>query len=441
MNERKIKNTSFWFVIIFIALIAAFIFFFLPIRGSLYSKTGPSEVYFVDNITQAHIKIIERFNNEYQDRIHIIPVDLPFNKFSTNDRKEMLARSLRSKSERLDIFSVDVIWIPRFARWAYPLDGHIDRKILDSFTKPVLESCYYEGKLVTLPFYTNVGVFYYRKDLIRKLPDYKSIEKKLQSSIEWNEFIKLGEQWKKEKTPFFIFPADNYEGLMCFFYEIMSEKTIREAFSSDKVNLELPMVKRSLNLLYNFTNTWKFTPMEVTEFDELESLNYALEKDALFIRGWPGYRIHHKNNVTEPEKLSQIVEMPIPHFSDVKKYGVFGGWNLMLSKFSTKKEEAIEFIKFVQREENQILLLEEAGHLPVIESLYQDSSLLDRHPEVSYYKKLLDKGRHRPVRLDYTQISDVMSYYFKLMLKNQITIDEAVTLAMQKINSKQVIIR
>ena len=211
MNERKIKNTSFWFVIIFIALIAAFIFFFLPIRGSLYSKTGPSEVYFVDNITQAHIKIIERFNNEYQDRIHIIPVDLPFNKFSTNDRKEMLARSLRSKSERLDIFSVDVIWIPRFARWAYPLDGHIDRKILDSFTKPVLESCYYEGKLVTLPFYTNVGVFYYRKDLIRKLPDYKSIEKKLQSSIEWNEFIKLGEQWKKGKTPFFIFPADNYE--------------------------------------------------------------------------------------------------------------------------------------------------------------------------------------------------------------------------------------
>ena len=441
MNEIKMKNTSFWFGIILIAIVAAFIFFFLPLRDSFYSKSGPVKLYFVDNISQAHKKIIDKFNNEYEHSIQIIPIDLPFNKFSTNERKEILARSLRSKSERLDIFSVDVIWIPRFARWANPLDRYIDKKTLDNFTKPVLESCYYDGQLVTLPLYTNVGVLYYRKDLIQRLPAHEEIEKKLKSSMEWDDFIKLGFQWKNEKLPFFIFPADKYEGFICFFHEIMSEKTSLDAFSGDTVNLELPKVRRSLNLIYNFINKWDLTPSDVTEFDELESLNYALENDALFIRGWPGYRIHHKYNVTHPEKLDLIEEIPLPHFPDIKKYGVFGGWNLMISKFSTKKEEAVEFIRFVQREENQILLFEQAGHFPIIESLYSDTTFLAKHPKISYYQKLLNNGRHRPVRVDYTQISDIMSYYFKMMIKNQISIDEAVTMSMQKINSNQVIIR
>ena len=438
MNDVKIKNTSFWFGIILIAIVAAYIFFFLPLKDSFYSKTGPVELYFVDNISQAHKKIIDKFNIEYKNRIHIIAVDLPFNKFSTNERKEILARSLRSKSERLDIFSVDVIWIPRFARWANPLDQYIDRKTLENFTKPVLESCYYDNQLVTIPLYTNVGVLYYRKDLIQRVPAYEELEKKLIFSITWDEFIKLGFEWKNEKLPFFIFPADRYEGFICFFHELLSERTSHDAFSGEDVNLELPEVRRGLNLMYNFINTWGLTPADVTEFDELESLNYALE---LFIRGWPGYRLHHKYNVTSPEKLKFLQEIPLPHYSDIKKYGVFGGWNLMISKFSTKKEEAIEFIRFVQREENQILLFEQAGHFPIIESLYSNEAFLTKHPEISYYQKLLTNGRHRPVRVDYTQISDIMSYYFKMMMKNQISIDEAITMSMQKINFNHVIIR
>ncbi|MEJ2054703.1 MAG: extracellular solute-binding protein, partial [Calditrichaceae bacterium] len=214
-----------------------------------------------------------------------------------------------------------------------------------------------------------------------------------------------------------------------------------QAFSSDTVNLELPKIKESLQLIYNFVNKWNLTPPEVTEFDELESLNFALEHDALFLRGWPGYRLHHRYNVNEPKKLAAIVEIPVPHFPDVHKYGVFGGWNLMISKFSTKTEEAVEFIKFVQRKENQILLLEEAGHFPIIESLYTDSTFLVKHPELTYYQELLNCGKHRPIREDYTQISDIISYYFKLMVKDQISIDEAAKMAMQKINSNQVIIR
>ncbi|MCB9069591.1 MAG: hypothetical protein H6629_17535 [Calditrichae bacterium] len=69
-----------------------------------------TQIYFVDNISQAHSELINRFNAEYSGRIEVVPVDLPFEKFSTNERKQLLAKSLRSKSDRIDVFAIDLIW-------------------------------------------------------------------------------------------------------------------------------------------------------------------------------------------------------------------------------------------------------------------------------------------------------------------------------------------
>ncbi len=84
---------------------------------------GVVRVYYADNISPAHQQIIDRFNELYRWKIEVVPVNLPFEKFSTNERKELFARSLRNKSDRLDIFAVDLIWVSSFSRWAEPLDA------------------------------------------------------------------------------------------------------------------------------------------------------------------------------------------------------------------------------------------------------------------------------------------------------------------------------
>lgn len=91
------------------------------------------KLYYVDNISETHQRLIDRFNQRYAGRIEVIPVNLPFSKFSTNERKEILARSLRSKSERIDVFAVDIIWTQRFAKWSHPLDAYFDESLADSF--------------------------------------------------------------------------------------------------------------------------------------------------------------------------------------------------------------------------------------------------------------------------------------------------------------------
>ena len=69
-------------------------------------KKNIPRIYFADNISPALQSLIDRFNQNYQGQIEVVPINLPFSKFSTNERKELLARSLRSKSDLIDVYNI-----------------------------------------------------------------------------------------------------------------------------------------------------------------------------------------------------------------------------------------------------------------------------------------------------------------------------------------------
>jgi len=398
MMIRSMKNTTLLSGATIVAVGAMVLFFFFPIKKFFAIGDSPVELYYADHISNAHQEVIDRFNEEYKDQIKVVPVDLPFSKFSTNELKEMLARSLRSKSERLDVFSVDVIWVPRFAKWAYALDKHFNQESLNALNRTALESCYYDEKLVTMPIYIDVGILYYRRDLLRRFKDYEDIEKNLEQCITWDDFISLGKRWQQYNLPYFVFPADNFEGFICLFLETISEQQNKLIFEGDSINLDQPDVKRGLKLLHDMIHKWQFTPQVVTDFNENQCLNYALDNDALFVRGWPGYRFNFDGPPANYEKLQQLVEIPVPHFPGEEKSGVYGGWNLMISKFSKKKKEALEFISFIQQERQQMIFFEKSGYFPVLNSIYQNSEFIRQNPEITYCNELLKTGRHRPFR-------------------------------------------
>src|SRR3989304_9804646 len=120
MNIEKV-----FYIIISTILAAIFIFFTFvlsPVDLDSRSTSKIKTIYFVDHISSAHQKVINRFNEKYKGSIKVETINLSFEKFSTNERKELLARYLRSKNDRIDIFSIDQIWVPRFAKWGVPLD-------------------------------------------------------------------------------------------------------------------------------------------------------------------------------------------------------------------------------------------------------------------------------------------------------------------------------
>lgn len=437
----KIKReTAFWFGSLFIAILALIIFLIVPLDNPIRFSKPVTSIYYVDNISAAHQMLIDKFNHQYRDKIEVVAVDLPFSKFSTNERKEILARSLRSKSGRIDVFSIDIIWGPRFARWSHPLDRYFNSDELKTFNAQALKTCYYDQQLIAVPHYIDVGLLYYRKDLIEQFPDSQELIDRLQRSLSWTEFIELGQRWKGD-NPFYIFAGFSFEGLVCSFHELLSSTEIERIFTPGTMDLNTPQARRGLQLLVDMINTLRFTPAVITGYDEFKCYRYALENDALFLRGWSGLHQQYRGVFEDRDKLNQMAVAPLPHFDDDRQSAVFGGWNLMVSKFSKNKNEAVTFIKFLLTEENQKLLYEHGGYIPVQTDVYQDQNFLDRNPEFSRYLHLLNYGKHRPLREDYTMISDIMSHYLNAALRQEIGVSEALQRASEMINAQHVFIK
>lgn len=439
--SKFIKGSPVWFITILISIISVIFFLYLPVQVTLGTESSAKKLYYVDNISEAHKKIIQRFNELYKDDIEVVPVNLPFSHFTTNDRKVILTRSLRSRSDAIDIFAVDLIWIPRFAKWGYAMNNKFNDAMLGSVNTMALQACYQNDSLVAFPMFVDMGVLYYRKDLIRKLPDGQAIEKKIQQSLTWDEFIALGKRFRTAPNPFYIFTGGNFEGLMCCFHEMISTEESGKIFGGNRIELNVPETKRALQQLVDLVHTHKFSPYDVTRFDELNSYLYANEQNAVFLRGWVGYHKQYKNFLADTSNIPNLEIAPLPHFKNHSTSSVYGGWSLMISQFSSRKEEALKFIAFMFQKENQQLLYDEGGYLPVNTMVYEDSAYLASHPELAHIQRLMKWGRHRPSLENYTRISEIMSRLFHKALKKEISVDEALALASKQINNEKAFIK
>ena len=431
----KIKQTWGLLFLLFVAVTYLIIFFLL----NSSKKSDVIEIYFADRVTAAHKILIDKYNKLNEGKIKVIPIDFPNFDFSTNERKEMLARSLRGRGDGIDLFAVDIIWVLRFAKWCEPLDKYFSDDEKGKILKSALESCYYEGELVAVPLDLVQGVIYYREDLLKRFKGGDNIIRRINNDITWNEFIKLKNEIKPS-TPYYIFPATDYEGLICCFMELLLSLN-RDYFSEEGFNLNTYEAEKSLQLLVDFVNKNKATPEIVTEFTEIPSYEYFINSDALFIRGWPSYDKDFKESPFDPEKESHLKKIPIPHFDSGIPTSIFGGWNLMVSKFSNKKEITVDFMKFLLKNESQEIFYRESGYYPIVNSFYENPEYLKKYPEIESFKNFMKTGVHRPAHVDYTRYSKIMSFYFKKAIQNKISVKQALIECTNAIQTDKVMIK
>jgi len=438
MNIEKV-----FYIIISTILAAIFIFFTFvlsPVDLDSRSTSKIKTIYFVDHISSAHQKVINRFNEKYKGSIKVETINLSFEKFSTNERKELLARYLRSKNDRIDIFSVDQIWVPRFARWAVSLQSLLDSMEISNIIPNALQTCLYKDTLVAVPLYIDIAVMFYRDDLLKKMSDHSKIVEELAHSITWEKFIDLHQKYSKVKNPFYVFQADDYEGLLCTFMELMANQNNPIVANNGKVLINSPEGRKSLQFLVNLVNKYGVSPKDVTYLKENESFRFFTKHDGLFLRTWSSM-VDDKVEYLTDEMRSNLRMVPLPHFQNSKPGAVYGGWNLMISQFSEKIPEVIKFAKFLLSEESQKIMYEEGGYLPINKKLYDDEAFVSQHKEIDFFKNLYKFGVHRPFMEGYTNVSDILSYFINRAIKGEISVNSALEEAELKIKEKAILVK
>ncbi len=437
----KIKKLS--IAIIAVAVISVIVLVSFALTSQFLSagrNSSEKVIYFADHISDAHRKLINRFNELHKGRIRVEAIDLSFNKFSTNERKELLVRYLRSKSDRVDIFAVDQIWVPRFVKWSLNLDNYLDKSYKENLLEQAKQTCVVNDSLMALPLYLDLAVLIYRTDLIRALPEGKAIEKQLQEGITWEQLLSLQSQFPNR--PLFIYQADDYEGLMCQFTELMSSYGQPMA-TADSLYINSPEAIKAATFLRNLVHSYKVSPISVLEMKENDSYLEFTKSGAPFVRGWPSSVDSDNPAFFEFRKdRGDVVAVgPTPYPAGNKKQSVFGGWNLILSKYSRNIPESVEFLKFVMSDEAQKILFEEGKFIPVSKSVFADKEFVRSNPMLTFYKEQLERGFHRPFFEFYTTISDVIAYYLNAIINNEYTPEQGLRLAEQSIKSQGIFLK
>ena len=107
--------------------------------------------------------VVERFG-----RTHGVRVEMVEGPNATDLRENMYTTALLAGDDSLDVVYMDVTWTPKFAAagWLLPLDDVFRPEELSALLPKALDAGRYRGHLYRIPVRTDVGLLYYRRDLL-----------------------------------------------------------------------------------------------------------------------------------------------------------------------------------------------------------------------------------------------------------------------------------
>ena len=321
-----------------------------------------------------------------------------------------------SGSGRIDVIGGDVIWPAEFASkgWIADLSNRFPQLERDKFLDAPIKANTYQGKTWGVPWYTEVGLLYYRKDLLNA-SRFSSPPKT------WDELKQMAQNVKQASgiQNGFVFQGADYEGGVCNGLEFIWTHGGDVLDSNNQVVINTTAAKNGLRTERSMVADG-VAPQAMTTFTEGESAESFLGGQALFCRFWPGlYGAFGQPGELRRDQVG-VTELPrvpgIPHGR-----GCLGGWNMFINAASAHKNAAWQFIEFMTDEARQKRMAREGSYLPTREDLYQDTQLLNQVPILKLSKEALEHSRPRPTHPRYLDMSEEMAEWFHLSLRGVVT--------------------
>jgi trehalose/maltose transport system substrate-binding protein len=325
---------------------------------------------------------------------------------SSSERLALYQQLLAAGSKDIDVFQIDIIWPGILKSHLADLTPHVDKAVLDTHFQPIVENNTVDGKLVALPWFTDAGVLYYRKDLLEK--HGKSVPTTWQELTDIATEIHAKERaGGADKMWGFVWQGRAYEGLTCNALEWIDSfggGTIVD--DTGKITINNPKAVEAVDLAASWME--KITPQGVLNYDEEQARGVFQSGNAVFMRNWP-YAWTLANSPDSPIKAKTGVAALPKGGEGGKHTGTLGGWNLSVSKYSPDQEAAIDLVKYLTSQREQKRRAIEGGYNPTIAELYKDEAILKANPFFGELYETFIKAVARPSGVTgnkYNQVSN-----------------------------------
>lgn len=334
-------------------------------------------------------KALESIVKAFNEKSELYEVEAIILTNDSGNMHDQIVNSLSSKSGEYDVISMDVVWAGEFAAAGYlePLDTFIK----DAGWKPTdfnagsVSSGKYKGKHYALPYFSDLGFLYYRKDIVSE----EDAKKLASGEYTYDDLFAMAEKYAGQGgTKYgYVYQSSQYEGLTCNVNE----------FTANWTDLE-----NGLKMMKKFTDS-KATPDNILVYTEGETHNAFLNGESVFARNWP-YMNGMAASGDYTVKLDQVGYAALPNG------GTVGGWILGINVNAQNMEGAKEFLAFIAGPEGQTINATVGSYLPGFNALMKEPKVLQANALLTdeAFQKALQSTIARPVVANYSEVSDVI---------------------------------
>jgi trehalose/maltose transport system substrate-binding protein len=345
----------------------------VPNAAAIRRKYHGQKITFVgDSVGNGHVrdtKLAKRFTRDTGIKVSVVP-----HPAASDASYSQLARAFSSKSSSIDVAMLDVNWPGAFAPYLVNLKPKLGKQS-KLHIKSIVANGTIGGKLVSMPWFSDYGILYYRTDLLKKY-HYSAPPKTWADLFKMAKKIQDGERSSNPNFTGFVFQGNAYEGLTCNSLEWLASAGGGHFVDNGKITIDNPKARTILDAMR--TQIGKITPHGVTTYQEDQTEHAFDNGDAAFARNWPyQYGIGATAGSKVKGKFSVTV---LPHGTSGHSVGTVGGWGLGISKFSKHKGAAIEFVRYMTSAPVEKFDAITNSNVPTIVSVAKNKAVVKKNP-------------------------------------------------------------
>ena len=332
--------------------------------------------------------------------------------WTSDEQHQFYVINLEGRSPGFDVMMLDVIWVPEFARagWLLDLTPGLHPGELAPYFPSTVEAATDHGRVWALPWNMNVGLLYYRADLLGKygLAPPETFDELARQVVR----IRAGE--RDPALDGYLWQAKQYEGLVVNVLEAFWANGTRLLADDGTLFPEPGRAAEALGFLRGLIASG-VSPAWTPAADEELSRRAFGDGRAVFLRNWP-YAMDLFQARDSPVR-GRVGIAPLPGLAGGPRgAGSTGGAHLGVSRRSRHPELAVDLARFLTSERAQKAIALGAALSPTREALYHDPGLVRSRPELPALHALMRAGRSRPVTPYYLLLSSTVQPEFSAVL-------------------------
>jgi trehalose/maltose transport system substrate-binding protein len=328
---------------------------------------------------------------------------------STTERLALYQQLLAAGASDIDVFQIDVIWPGILGSHFIDLKPYAKGAQAQHF-KAIVDNNTIDGRLVAMPWFTDAGLLYYRKDLLDKYQEKPPVTWQ-QLTATAKKVMDAERRAGNDRMWGFVFQAKAYEGLTCNALEWI------DAFGGgtvvdDKgaITVDNPKAARALALAATWVGS--IAPEGVLNYGEEEARGVFQSGNAVFMRNWP-YAWALGNGADSPVK-DKIGVIALPKGDAGGKHtGTLGGWQLAVSKYSKNPAQAADLVMYLSSPAEQKRRAIAGAYNPTIAALYKDDDVLKAAPFFGSLRDTFTSAVARPSRVTGVKYNKVSAEFWE----------------------------